>query len=73
MMVDRVISLAVALHQSQIIQPKLTIDDRSTMSKMVSLVCTITKFIVVMLMFFCHSYLGIFVPSTLSITFGLLT
>lgn len=37
-MVDRVISLAVALHHSQSIQPKLSIDNRLIISKMMTMV-----------------------------------
>ncbi|KAF9786711.1 Dopey, N-terminal-domain-containing protein [Thelephora terrestris] len=36
-MVDRVISLAVSLHHSQSIQPKLSIDNRPTISKMIAM------------------------------------
>ena len=37
-MVDRIISLAVSLHQSQSIQPKLSIDNRLIISKMMTMV-----------------------------------
>jgi hypothetical protein len=37
-MVDRVISLAVSLHHSQSIQPKLSIDNRVIISKMMKTV-----------------------------------
>lgn len=37
-MVDRIVSLAVSLHHSQSIQPKLSIDNRLTISKMMTMV-----------------------------------
>lgn len=37
-MTDRVVSLAVSLHHSQSIQPKLSIDNRPVVSKMMTMV-----------------------------------
>jgi hypothetical protein len=54
-MVDRVVSLAVALHQTDTLQPRLTVDNRTVMFKMVSIVSNLEH--VPPLYSFSHAFL----------------